>query len=271
MTKDTHPILAEGRRFLKCLVYREKQKPVTDQERGQHSPPWQKTIPPASRLEHLPDPDSTGFGGKSHRQIVAGRKSHRSFKNKPVTRGQLSYLLWSSQGVRKIPQLPEAGEYPYRNVPSAGSRHPFETYLAIMNGEDLAAGLYRYIPEAHALLSLPSPADLKGALSDGTYSQQFAAEASVCFIWTALPYRTEWRYHYASHKVIAIDIGHVCQALYLAAECCQLGTCAVGSYHQEKVDKLLGVDGEEEFTILLAPVGTPGAEKEPSFLNQIEP
>ncbi|MBC7240542.1 MAG: SagB/ThcOx family dehydrogenase, partial [Chloroflexi bacterium] len=27
------------------------------------------------------------------------------------------------------------------------------------------------------------------------------------------------------------------------------------AYHQEKVDALLGVDGEDEFTIYLAPVG----------------
>ncbi|MBF0204738.1 MAG: SagB/ThcOx family dehydrogenase, partial [Desulfamplus sp.] len=30
---------------------------------------------------------------------------------------------------------------------------------------------------------------------------------------------------------------------------------AIAAYHQEACDELLGVDGEEEFTIYLAPVG----------------
>jgi nitroreductase len=55
--------------------------------------------------------------------------------------------------------------------------------------------------------------------------------------------------------VIAIDAGHVCQNLYLACAAIGAGTCAIGAYHQEKMDALLGVDGVDEFTIYLAPVG----------------
>jgi nitroreductase len=58
-----------------------------------------------------------------------------------------------------------------------------------------------------------------------------------------------------SHKVIALDAGHVCQNLYLACEAIDAGTCGIGAYHQHKMDALLGVDGEDEFTIYLAPVG----------------
>jgi nitroreductase len=52
-----------------------------------------------------------------------------------------------------------------------------------------------------------------------------------------------------------IDIGHVGQNLYLACEAIQAGTCAVGAYDQEQLDKLLNVDGIDEFSIYLAPVG----------------
>lgn len=40
----------------------------------------------------------------------------------------------------------------------------------------------------------------------------------MTFIWTAIPYRMEWRYGLDSHKVIAMDAGHVGQNLYLACE-----------------------------------------------------
>ena len=75
------------------------------------------------------------------------------------------------------------------------------------------------------------------------------------FIWTTIPNRMEWRYSVVSHKIIALDAGHVCQNLYLACESIGCGTCAIGAYDQEKMDKFLGVDGEEEFAIYAAPVG----------------
>jgi nitroreductase len=58
-----------------------------------------------------------------------------------------------------------------------------------------------------------------------------------------------------SHKVIAIDAGHVCQNLYLASESIGAGTCAIAAYDQDEMDAILGVDGVEEFTIYIAPVG----------------
>ncbi len=69
------------------------------------------------------------------------------------------------------------------------------------------------------------------------------------------PYRMEWRYGLTAHKVIALDAGHVCQNLYLACEAVGAGTCAVAAYHQQLMDRLVRVDGSEEFVIYLAPVG----------------
>jgi SagB-type dehydrogenase family enzyme len=65
----------------------------------------------------------------------------------------------------------------------------------------------------------------------------------------------EWRYDIAAHKVIAIDAGHVCQNLYLACEAINAGTCAVAAYNQSLIDRLLKIDGDDEFTIYMAPVG----------------
>ncbi len=59
----------------------------------------------------------------------------------------------------------------------------------------------------------------------------------------------------ASYKVIAIDAGHVCQNLYLACEAIDAGTCAIAAYDQEFADSVLGLDGDEEFTIYMSPVG----------------
>jgi SagB-type dehydrogenase family enzyme len=77
----------------------------------------------------------------------------------------------------------------------------------------------------------------------------------VVFIWTAIPYRTEWRYGPVSPKLIALDAGHACQNLYLAVEAVGAGTCGIGAYDQELSDRMCGVDGRDEVVIYMAPVG----------------
>ena len=67
--------------------------------------------------------------------------------------------------------------------------------------------------------------------------------------------KMEWRYDRAAHKVIAIDVGRVYQNLYLATSVINAGTCAIAAYHQELMDRLLSVDGEDEFAIYMAAVG----------------
>jgi SagB-type dehydrogenase family enzyme len=91
---------------------------------------------------------------------------------------------------------------------------------------------------------------------DSMPDRWFLRNCAVVFIWTVIPYRTEWRYSVLSHKPIALDAGHVCQNLYLACEAIGAGTCAVGAYYQQEMDALVGVDGENEFTIYVAPVGS---------------
>ncbi len=84
------------------------------------------------------------------------------------------------------------------------------------------------------------------------------AVGAVVFIWTAIPRRSEWRFGPNTPKLIAQDIGHLCQNLYLAVEAIGAGTCAIGAYHQSKMDQFLGVDGTEELAIYAAPVGKIG-------------
>ena len=143
----------------------------------------------------------------------------------------------------------------FRTVPSAGCRHALETYLAVFRVEDLKPGVYRYLPLRQQLLFELSDDLLAQKLGEAVLGQAFVATAAVAFIWTAVPYRMEWRYGLAAHKVIALDAGHVCQNLYLACEAIGAGTCAIAAYDQQKIDTLLRLDGEDEFTIYLAPVG----------------
>lgn len=52
-----------------------------------------------------------------------------------------------------------------------------------------------------------------------------------------------------------IDVGHISEQLYLAAEASNCSNCAIGAFHQNETDKLLGLDGEEQFTVLCSVIG----------------
>ena len=52
-----------------------------------------------------------------------------------------------------------------------------------------------------------------------------------------------------------MSVGHICQNLYLACEAINSGTCAIVAYQQDKLDEFIGVDGDNEITLYVAPVG----------------
>ena len=139
-------------------------------------------------------------------------------------------------------------------TPSGGARHPFETYLLVNRVEGIDPGLYRYLPLEHKVYLVDADTELAERVNEACYGQ-YVKDSAVVFIWTVIPYRTEWRYSILSPKIIAQDSGHLCQNLYLASEAIGGGTCAIGAYDQDRIDPILGVDGEKEFTIYMAPVG----------------
>ena len=128
-----------------------------------------------------------------------------------------------------------------------GSRHPFETYVAASNVDGLAPGIYRYAALKHKLIPVSNPPDLATSVMDACMRQEFVFTAPAVFLWSAVPYRSEWRYGVAAHKTIAQDSGHLCQNMYIACEALGLSTVAIGSYDQKLADELLGLDGDEEF------------------------
>ncbi|HAK94601.1 MAG TPA: thioester oxidase [Planctomycetes bacterium] len=240
------------RDFLKDNVRLRVDFSRTPQQRGVPPPPLEKPFDPAARRIDLPRRDAwRGIGKVDLADAIERRESRRAFERAAIALEELAFLLWATQGVKKR----FGDSCVLRTVPSAGARHALETYLVVFAVEGLEPGVYRYLPLEHQLLFEFAESDARRKVSDAALGQTFAGEGAACFVWTAIPYRMEWRYGEASYKVIAIDAGHVCQNLYLACESIGAGTCAIAAYDQQAVDALLRVDGVEEFAVYVAPVG----------------
>jgi len=244
--------LRQHRYFLKDSIRKKVDFSQTDQNRGIDVPPIEKPYRnDAVRIDLVKPGDWKNIAKIDLATAIGNRQSRRVYRKTPLYLEEVSFLLWATQGMRgKV-----VGGHTYRTVPSAGCRHALETYLAILNVEGIVSGIYRYLPLSHQLLYEFPEGQLASKMVDAVFGQPYPGNAALTFIWTAIPYRMEWRYGLSAHRVIAIDAGHVCQNLYLACEAIGAGTCAIGAYDQEAVDRLIRVDGEEEFAVYLASVG----------------
>lgn len=254
-------ILSRNRELLKTDWWKHPAGFVTDQQKGMPRPQVEKPIPEGAETVDLVPVEEFTMGDVPVGQVIAQRRSHRWFKDKPLSLEELSYLLWATQGIRMV--SPDGERY-YRNVPSGGNRHPFETYVSVHNVSSLKTGLYRYLPIEHQLVTVRIDPEIAIQVREGSLNQSsmvngehyfFVERSAVTFIWTANPYRTEWRYGPAAAKLIALDAGHMCQNLYIACGAIGAGTVAMGAFDEDRMNQVLGVDGEKEFVIYMAPVG----------------
>jgi len=236
------------REFLKAHLWKRWRSLETDQKKQIPHPSIQKPYPEDADLIDLVASEDLAVGKMPLIKAINCRRSRRRFTEEPLTLEEFSFLLWATQGVREVVR---DGIATRRTVPSAGARHPFETYLLVYRVNGLQPGLYRYLSLEHKVYLVCSYTELADKISNAWYIK----DCAVVFIWTVIPYRTEWRYTIISPKLIALDAGHVCQNLYLACEAIGAGTCAIGAYDQDEMDTILGVDGKEEFTVYVAPAG----------------
>lgn len=221
---------------------------ASDQANGIKPPALQKS--PKENAQIITLPESIQIDMKLQDALL-NRRSVRQYSDAPLSLNELSYLLETTCRVQKIVGDSIAT---LRPAPSGGARHPFETYLVVTNVTGLENGNYHYLPLSHQLERL---SDLHSAeqIIESVNGQKFVDNACVSFYFSAVPYRAEWRYGLKSHKVMLIDLGHLGQNLYLAAEGIHAGTCAIASYDQEKADALFELDGVEEFIVYIMPVG----------------
>ncbi|MGM0495748.1 MAG: SagB/ThcOx family dehydrogenase [Bacillota bacterium] len=185
---------------------------------------------------------------KTLTECIKSRRSLRSYANTPMTFEELSYLLWETSRVEYIED-----NRVYKTIPTAGATNSGETYIYINNVEDIENGIYLYLQNEHKLALINQASDIEREVNQAILRQ--LRKAHVVFFFTAVASRVEYKYDFVGPKLIALEAGHACQNLSLAAEVIDAGACAIAAYDQEKIDELLKIDGEDHFTVYCATVG----------------
>ncbi|MEW6412540.1 MAG: SagB/ThcOx family dehydrogenase [Candidatus Zixiibacteriota bacterium] len=243
-----------GKEFIERTKYRYVDE--SDQSRGAPQPPLQRGNAQGLPVIDLPKPSSINIPASDLRNVIDQRRTLRTFSKEPLTLGELSYLLWCTQGVQKVvePGGIQAGRT-LRTVPSGGARHAFETYLIVHNVDGLAPGVYRFLAIEHKLVEIGKSDEAAAVFAQACAGQTWMKESAVIFAWVADVYRMTWRYPQRGYRFMFLDAGHVCQNLYLAAESIGSGACAIAAYEDDEVNEFLKLDGIEQFVIYIATVG----------------
>lgn len=159
------------------------------------------------------------------------RRSDRKFDDsKPLSRDQLSRLLWAANGMNR-----PGG---YRTTPSAVARYPVDIYVT------LAEGAYKYDVKGHRLVRVLDR-DIRAEVP----RQPGLKRAAMNVLYVA---RTGLLDRGSSPAWADLEIGCMVQNLYLMAAGLGLGSCVFAIVRYDEVSKLMGFKRNETLRIAQA-------------------
>ena len=120
----------------------------------------------------------------------------------------LAQLLYFSAGVLHKRNLPVAGEVHYRAAASAGALYPVEVYCVTGGLPGLEAGIYHFSPDRFALTQLRK-GDYRGELAEAAGSDQSVAASPMTLVFTAVFWRSAWKYRVRSYRYCFWDAGTI--------------------------------------------------------------
>lgn len=217
-------------------------------------PPHELPIRKGQTVIKLPSPKRFKLPDLPVRKAIEDWEPVGFFSRSTMDLKQLAYLLWCTQGFKKI----VAETIEIRNIPSSGSRNPLETYFVASDVEGLETGLYRYLPKSHSLVAERIDTDLTMEISTASLNFKLTTRAAITFIWVAVPYRTVWAVGNRGYRSALIEAGHACQNLILAAAGLGFGVAPIDLFHDDLIVKLANLDPETQWPVYLAAVGNEG-------------
>ena len=191
-------------------------------------------------VTQLPQPQTTGT--ISIEQVLAQRRSIRSFTDQALTQSEIGQLLWAAQGIT----APERG---FRAAPSAGGLYPLELYVVT------AEGVYHYQPQGHRM-RLHLSGDRRVELSQACLGQGCVRQAAADVVITAVFSRTRAKYGARGDQYVHNEVGAAGENLCLQAVGLELGSVMVGAFDDAQVTDVLDLPADHA-PLLVVPVGHP--------------
>ena len=144
------------------------------------------------------------------------------------------------------------GEFNYRSAASAGALYPTEIYVAPQGVNGIEDGLYHFSIAHHGLSLLR-----KGNLSPWIVkaAQPMSIKTPLLtFFFSAIFFRSAWKYRDRSYRYHLLDTGHVLENLTLAFKAMSLPYTISYDFDDYEVNRLLGLDDFKEVSLALCQI-----------------
>jgi SagB-type dehydrogenase family enzyme len=221
--------------------------------KGRRQPPIYKSYPGRRKIRLLKGSGTEApFFGTLRR-----RRTTREFSGKPISFNDMSKLVYHSWGRISSYKTREFGELLHKTSPSAGARHPIETYAIVNNIVGIDPGIYHYSVRDHSL-ELLKAGDFRERCVALTAGHSWTRNASVLFVMTAVVARTAWKYRAPRvYRAFLLDAGHLSQSFLLIATALKLGAFCIGIVRDTLIEEELNLDGISETVLFVVGVGQP--------------
>jgi SagB-type dehydrogenase family enzyme len=188
--------------------------------------------------------------------VLLARRSWRVFGKAAVSNAALAQLLHLTFGVQSWARSPGGTPAKLKTSPSAGARHPIDCYVAAVNVEGIAPGLYRYADEVHALETVRRGLT-RARLERYLGRQWWFRDAAAAIFFVGRVRQITSRYaHPRAYRLLLLDAGHLCQTFCLTATWLGLAPFCTAALADSMIERDLGLDGINDVVLYAAGVGT---------------
>ncbi len=174
----------------------------------------------------------------------------------------LANILFHSAGVIRKRTFPGGVKIDFRAAACAGALYPIEIYVVCRDLPDLEAGVYHFSPRDFTLKRLRK-GDWRGAILNASGNEKSIGEAPVILVYTAITWRSSWKYQSRSYRYHFWDAGTIIANTLAISAASGMSTKIIAGFIDREVNNLIGVDGENELSLCLAPVGRSTAPPPP--------
>jgi SagB-type dehydrogenase family enzyme len=166
---------------------------------------------------------------------------------------RLASILYYSAGVTRHKTYP-GGELYFRAAACAGALYPTEVYVVCGELDGLAAGVYHFSPGDFALRALRE-GDFRSVLARATANEDQVTNATVTLVFTSISWRSTWKYRDRAYRYHFWDNGMIAANALAMAAAHELPAELVMGFVEADVNRLLGIDGQQELALSLLALG----------------
>jgi oxazoline/thiazoline dehydrogenase len=182
--------------------------------------------------------------------VLEARRSVRMLGAAPIPLERLGEFLYRVARVRRRFSGGDKGEFTSRPYPSGGASYELELYLTVGEGAAVAAGMYWYDPEMHALRLVRGPnADTHLLMTEAYLGTGGQGAPQILFTIAARFQRVSWKYDSIAYAIVLKNTGVLIQTMYLVATAMGLAPCAVGLGDSDRFARAAGTRYVEETSV----------------------